>query len=102
MKTNKLLKPLFFSAFFLLAFAAGAQTKENKPAYDNYCMQMSGGKLVVMYQGKILTHDVALDNGARLKPDGSMNKKNGDKIMLKEGECVDPEGKVIGAGKNRK
>jgi hypothetical protein len=102
MKTKKLFKSLFLAAFSLLAFAAGAQTKDNKPPYDNYCMQMNGGKLVVMYQGKLLTHDVALDNGSRLKPDGTINKKNGDKVLLKEGECVDPEGKIYSAAKNPK
>ena len=102
MKNINSFSAFLFASFLLLAVAAGAQTKDGQPQYDTYCMHMNGGKLVVMYQGKILNHEVDLDNGGRLKPNGTIVKRKGETIVLKEGECVDPRGKIISAGQEPK
>ena len=55
---------------------------------------MKDGKIEIMHDGMALTADVKLDNGTWIKMDGSVVKKDGTKKILKEGECVDKEGKI--------
>lgn len=67
---------------------------------DKYCAKMKNGKLTMMHEGKELTADVTLDNGTRIKTDGTVVKKDGTKMTLKKGECVDREGKMAGMYKD--
>ena len=61
---------------------------------DLYFAKLKDGKIVMVYQGVIMTADVVLDNGTQIKTDGSVVKKDGTKLSLKEGECVDKEGRM--------
>jgi len=55
---------------------------------------MKDGKLVQMKDGKeiAMTEDVKLGNGTLVHKDGSMDTKDGKKMMLKDGECIDMNG----------
>jgi hypothetical protein len=61
---------------------------------DNYCAKMQDGKMVVMHNGVVLTADVFLKNGTTIKPDGTVITRDGVRTSLKEGECIDADGKI--------
>ena len=61
---------------------------------DKYCAKLKDGKVVVMHQENILTSDVTLGNGTQIKTDGTVIKKDGSRIVMSEGDCVDKEGKL--------
>ncbi|HTF05555.1 MAG TPA: DUF6799 domain-containing protein [Bacteroidia bacterium] len=82
---------LFGCEGFPAAEAAAGEVNENP---DMYCAKMKDGQLVVMYQAKEITSDVFLTNGTTVKRDGTLIKKDGTRSALKEGECIDMNGKT--------
>lgn|GEM_PF-1815469 len=75
------------------ATPAATQPAAAKCDMKNCCM-MKDGKLVQMKDGKeiAMTEDVKLGNGTLVHKDGSMDTKDGKKMMLKDGECIDMNG----------
>lgn len=59
-----------------------------------YCAQMKDGKMIVLFEGKELSTDVFLKNGTTVKPDGTIITREGVRTNLKEGECIDADGKI--------
>jgi len=55
---------------------------------------MKNGRTVVMHEGKEITTNQTLTDGTIVKTDGIILKKDGSRTMLKEGECMDLDGKV--------
>lgn len=71
-----------------------AQTITVEPG--QYCAQMRDGKMIVIFEGKEITGDAFLKNGSTIKPDGTVIMKDGVRFSLKEGQCIDQNGAVIG------
>lgn len=71
--------------------------KQDNP--DLYCAKMRDGKLIVIHDGKELTTDMFLKNGSTIKPDGTVITREGVRTNLKEGECIDGNGKINGIKK---
>jgi hypothetical protein len=67
---------------------------------DKYCAKMKDGKMVVMHKGSAITADVRLDNGATVKPDGTVLRKDGTNQVLSDGECIHQDG-TSGMKKNK-
>ncbi len=89
-------KMILLAAFSVatLMVNAGDDPKNNKMHGEKYCTKMKDGMLKVMHEGKAITMDVKLADGSVIKPDGMLMKKDGTSMMLKEGQCIDKEGKV--------
>ncbi|MGZ4057605.1 MAG: DUF6799 domain-containing protein [Bacteroidia bacterium] len=88
--------------FFLIAactFSLNVMAGDGKTASDEhpnkYCAKVKEGKTVVMHNGMTMTADATLANGTQVKTDGTIIKKDGTKTMLKAGQCVDLDGKVM-------
>jgi len=62
---------------------------------DQYCAKMRDGKMVVMHEGKEITSDVFLKNGTTVKPDGTIISKEGVRVSLRDGQCIDANGKLV-------
>ncbi|MCD6067116.1 MAG: hypothetical protein K0S33_1942 [Bacteroidetes bacterium] len=78
----------------VLAFAP-KQTLHLSDQADRYCAKVKDGKIVVMHDGMVLNSDVKLPNGVQVNADASVIDKDGIKRFLREGECVNKEGKSI-------
>jgi hypothetical protein len=63
---------------------------------DQYCAKMRDGKMIVIHEGKEIGADVFLTNGTTVKPDGTVISKEGVRINLSEGQCIDANGKLQG------
>lgn len=61
-----------------------------------YCAQMRDGKMIVLFEGKEISGDVFLKNGTTVKPDGTIISKDGVRMNLKEGQCIDQFGSITG------
>jgi len=71
-----------------------AQNSDTKSYGSSYCAKMKDGIIVVIYQGNPITSDILLDNGAIIKPDGAIITKDGNRITLKDGECINQDGTI--------
>lgn len=58
---------------------------------------MKGGNVTVTRNGisSVVSETMMLDNGVRLKPDGTLQQKDGSSYKLKEGERYDLSGNMI-------
>jgi hypothetical protein len=68
-------------------------TKKEKCNLKNCCM-MKDGKMIVMKDGKEMpmTEEVELDNGSKVKTDGTVTAKDGKQWKLKNDDCIDMNG----------
>jgi Ni/Co efflux regulator RcnB len=66
-------------------------TKEQK-----HCYEMKNGKMMEMKEGKsmTMTTDAKLDNGTVIMKDGTVKMSDGTTKKIKEGECVNMDGKI--------
>ncbi len=66
--------------------------------HDGY--KMRAGKLMMIKDGKeiLVEKAVMMSNGITIMSDGTILKKDGSKSMLKEGEYMDMNGKIIPTG----
>jgi hypothetical protein len=81
--------------FLFIAAVFSLNTIAADPHGDKYCAKMRDGKMVIMYEGKTVTADVTLANGTLIKTDGTIIRQDGTSVMLKEGECIDRDGKIM-------
>ncbi len=99
MKTKKVFKTVMATMFamvlFLMVSNANAQTKNKHHEMKNGCM-MKEGKMVCMKDGKTMPMDKAMTmkNGTTCMTNGECTMKDGKKMMMKEGDCMDMNGKM--------
>jgi hypothetical protein len=60
-----------------------------------YCAKLKDGRLVVIHDETIMTAEVSLKDGVRIKPDGTVMVKDSVRFVLQDGECVDENGKML-------
>jgi hypothetical protein len=75
------------------------QTPDQQPV--RYCAKMKDGKIMMQQDKKEMTADVTLSNGTTIKTDGTVLKSDGTQIMLKNGECIDNTGNMVGPKSDR-
>lgn len=94
-------KTIFLIALALFTAYLFISTEILKDPYQ-YCAQIKDGILVVMYEGNRIISEVTLDNGTKIRPDGIIIRIDGTRIMLKQGDCIDMEGKITEENPNKK
>jgi hypothetical protein len=62
---------------------------------EKYCVKMKNGKKTVMHNGTAITKEETLDNGTKIKPDGTITKSDGTTTTLMEGQCMSKDGMVM-------
>jgi hypothetical protein len=86
-------KLIFLTTACIFAFNTSLKSLDDNN--KKYCCKKKDGKVTVMHDGSALKSDATLDNGTTIKTDGTVIKKDGSKVMLKEGECVNMDGKIV-------
>jgi len=68
------------------------------------CIMMKDGKVWQMKDGNTteITEDLTMDNGTVVMKDGNVKMKDGKTVMLKEGDCLWPNGKITHKGDMKK
>lgn len=83
--------------FASIMFQGPIVTAQQK-AHDNkeVCYLMKGGKMYHVQNGKetLMKKEVTLKDGIVIMTNGDYKMKNGKKEMLKEGECINENGKI--------
>jgi hypothetical protein len=76
--------------------------KDQGDSSKTYCFYTKGdGKMGVKEGDRDVTTDVKLSNGTVIKSDGTIMKSDGTKRTLKQNECVDANGEVVGSDMNK-
>jgi hypothetical protein len=91
--TMKKIILLLFCFSIQFVSAQKSITKEKDPAIS-YCATLVNGKMVIMQDKKIMENTVVLKNGLKISTDGILIKRNGSKVLLTNGECVNQNGIV--------
>ncbi|MEO5570702.1 MAG: DUF6799 domain-containing protein [Bacteroidia bacterium] len=99
MKNKKMISTVVASMLTLVVcFTASnsfAQTKTDSSMMKDCCM-MEGGKMMCMMDGKKMPmeKDMTMKNGTTCMMNGECIMKDGTKMKMKEGECMDMNGKM--------
>jgi hypothetical protein len=96
---TKLAKYVVVAALALMSTSIAA-TKSMAGEMDG--IMMSGGKMVVMQNGKrntTLDKSVTMSDGTRVRPDGSIQMKDGTESRLRQGEMIMMDGHIMRGGK---
>lgn len=69
---------------------------DGKPLVKDHFL-MKGGKMVAMVGGKaiMMTKEIVIDHGTKVLVDGTVMAKDGTKKILKEGQMILTDGKVL-------
>lgn len=81
------------SGFSFVAFAQ--QDTTSLQLNQQYCAKLKQGRLVVVEGKREINSDVVLENGNIIRTYGSILKTDGSITVLRDGECVDSQGKPI-------
>jgi len=61
-----------------------------------YCLVMKDGFAVLASSsGRVITSDINLANGTRITPKGLVTKKDGQQIIMKDGDCTNTIGEPM-------
>ncbi|MFN8285929.1 MAG: DUF6799 domain-containing protein [Chitinophagales bacterium] len=86
-------------AVLLMLITGLMAQKGNKPGRntnsDIYCVMEKDSQSLITLNDKPVTIDVPLADGSILSPNGVLLKKDGTKVTLKRGDCVDQNGKTL-------
>jgi hypothetical protein len=81
------MKKIFFPMALFIAGVMFAGNENDNEKVNKYCAKIKDGKLVVMRNDKVLTSDLLLVDGTKIKMNGIIIQKGGDTTRLKDGEC---------------
>ena len=79
------------------AAPAKHDAQESGELSDLDCAGMKDGKMYIHNNEKLtpMEKNITTKNGTKISTDGSYVKKNGKKGKLKNGECMDKDGKIV-------
>lgn len=87
---------LLIKIIFLIPLSGIAQADTSKVMEtEYYCARMKGRHIIMMAGPRELDSDIVLENGWIIRTYGSILKADGRVIILKDGECVDSEGRPV-------
>ncbi|MEP7169290.1 MAG: DUF6799 domain-containing protein [Bacteroidota bacterium] len=100
---KKLILVIAISFLSLSAFTQdyGQQTQNDSKMTSAYCAMLKDGKIILMAEGKEVYSDLKLADGTKVKTDGTVEKSDKTKILLKNGECIDQDGNIIPADRRK-
>jgi len=77
------------------AYSSSAQTKMDHSKMKDCCM-MHDGKMMVIKDGKTMPMEknMTMENGTTCMTNGQCTLKDGTKMQMKEGQCMDMNGKL--------
>lgn len=95
-------KYIYFIFYYFFAMALGISSNELKAQIDTGevkmldCCMMKDGKMRHVKSGKmeILERDMTMKNGTKCMANGECVTLEGEKLMMKEGECMDMLGRI--------
>ena len=99
MKTKKTIQSLLILVLIMMCsfsvYKGFSQVKSDTNQEKDCCV-MKDGKMLKMESGKtmLMEKEITMKNGTVCKPDGECITTDGQKIMMKEGDCMDMNGKV--------
>ncbi len=77
-------------------FAQNSSMTHKDMAKMKDCVYMKDGKMMEMMDGKtmMMDKDMTMKNGTMVMTDGSVKMKDGSAKTMKDGQCVDMNGKM--------
>lgn len=98
--TNRLGFNLFMTILVcFIATSSFAQTKPDTIKVKDCCM-MKDGKMMHMKAGKVemMDREMTMKNGTKCMSNGECITLNGEKMVIREGECIDIYGNISTCG----
>ena len=59
-----------------------------------YCVELKDGIPVLISDGKLIQTEITFPNGTKIKPNGTVTRKDGTQFVLRSGECVNDSAEI--------
>jgi hypothetical protein len=90
-------------AFCMALSALSAQEIIHQPnKTGQYCAVLKDGAIMLMKDGTAVTEPVTLMDGSKITKDGTVLRKDGSKVPLKNEECIDMNGNITAPERENK
>lgn len=67
---------------------------QDKQERGKYCTVLKDGSMKLEKDGIVATKEVTLRDGSKITREGTVLRKDGTNVVLKNGECVDMDGNI--------
>ena len=98
MKNNKIISTVLASFLMLIVcFSTNntyAQSKIDPSMMKDCCMKKDGKMMQIKDGTMSMDSAMTMKNGTKCMPSGECIMKNGKKMMMKDGQCMDMNGKM--------
>jgi hypothetical protein len=74
--------------------ASQAPIKTDSKQLGKYCSVLRDGTMTLVKDGTVNTEEITLKDGSKLTKDGTVKRKDGSIVTLKNGDCIDIEGTI--------
>ncbi len=68
--------------------------QDKQPEMGKYCTILKDGSMKLEKDGVVATKEITLRDGSKITREGTVLRKDGSNVILKNGECVDMDGNI--------
>lgn len=92
------IKFIILSSVFLLIISAKADAQEiiqdKQQEIGKFCTVLKNGSMKLEKDGVLATKEITLRDGSKITKEGTVVRKDGSNVILKNGECIDMDGNI--------
>ncbi len=95
--TKSLLKSaicLIFTHFLSNTLLAQEIIPDDKREAGKFCSVLKNGSMKLEKDGIVSTKEITLRDGSKITKEGTVVRKDGSNVLLKNGECIDMDGNI--------
>ena len=67
---------------------------DDKKETGKFCSVLKEGSMTLVKDGTIATKEITLRDGSKITKEGTVRRKDGSSVVLKNGECIDMDGNI--------
>ncbi|MFY9307905.1 MAG: DUF6799 domain-containing protein [Bacteroidia bacterium] len=67
---------------------------QDKQEIGKYCTILKDGSMKLEKDGVVATKEITLRDGSKITREGTVLRKDGTNVILKNGECIDLDGNI--------
>lgn len=83
--------------FYFLTIKSGQAQQiipDDKKETGKFCSVLKEGSMTLVKDGIVANKEITLRDGSKLTKEGTVRRKDGSNVVLKNGECIDMDGNI--------
>lgn len=85
---------IFFNFISIITACAQEILPDDKREAGKFCSVLKDGTMKLEKDGILATKEITLRDGSKITKEGTVLRKDGSNVVLKNGECIDMDGNI--------